>query len=148
MKRLVAMGIAVSSLFLLQGTAWAAHGNIQNLTVDETAVLMDDGTVRVTGTITCTTGATNARWRVGARLTQDGNNTGRGGPDTGTCNGSAQRWVVFVSPGPGDDFDEGPGLVNANAQTGDSTGTILDREETTESVTVVDSGGGGGPVPV
>ena len=141
MKRLVAMGIAVSSLFLLQGTAWAAHGNIQNLTVDETAVLLDDGTVRVTGTITCTEGA---RWRVGARLTQGGDNTGRGGPDTGDCTGTAQRWVVFVSPGPGDDFDEGPGLVNANAQTGDSTGTILDREETTERVTVVDSGGGGG----
>ena len=141
MKRLVAMGIAVSSLFLLQGTAWAAHGNIQNLTVDETAVLMDDGTVRITGTITCTEGA---RWRVGARLTQDGNNSGRGGPDTGTCNGTAQRWVVFVSPGPGDDFDAGPGSVQASAQTGDSTRTILDRDETTESVTVVDSGGGGG----
>ena len=143
MKRLVALGVAASSLFLLQGTAWAAHGDIQNIEVDETAVLLEDGRVRITGTITCTTGATNARWRVGARLTQDGD-TSRGGPDTGTCDGTAQRWVVFVSPGPGDDFDDGPGTVLASAQTGDRSGTVIDRAETTESVTVVDSGGGGG----
>lgn len=144
MKRLVALGVAVSSLFLLQGTAWAAHGIIEDLTVDETAVLLEDGTVRVTGTITCTTAATAARWRVGARLTQDGDNTGRGGPDTGTCNGTAQPWVVFISPGPGDDFDPGPGTVKASAQTGDNTGTVLDRAETTESVDV--EGGNSTPV--
>ena len=141
MKRLVALGVAASTLFLLQGTAWAAHGDIQNIDVDETAVLLEDGRVRITGTITCTTGATNARWRIGARLYQDGNNTGRGGPDTGTCDGTAQRWVVFVSPGPGDDFDEGPGLVEAQAQTGDSSGTVIERSETRERVTVVDSAG-------
>ena len=144
MKRLVALGVAVSSLFLLQGTAWAAHGIIEDISVDDTVVLLSDGSVRVTGTITCTTAAVSARWRVGARLTQAGNNTGRGGPDTGTCNGTAQRWVVFISPNAGDDFDPGPGSVKASAQTGDSTGTILDREETTESVTVVEATGGGG----
>lgn len=137
MKRLVALGVAASTLFLLQGTAWAAHGDIQDIDVDETVALLDDGRVRITGTITCTTGAVDARWRIGARLSQDGNNTGRGGPDTGTCNGSSQRWVVFVSPNAGDDFDPGPGTVVAAAQTGDRSGTVIERSETTESVTVV-----------
>ena len=144
MKRLVALGVAVCSLFLAQGTAWAAHGIIEDISVDETAVLLGNGSVRVTGTITCTTAAVSARWRVGARLNQAGNNTGRGGPDTGTCNGSPQPWTVFITPNAGDSFSPGPGSVTASAQTGDSTGTILDREETTESVTVVDSGGAGG----
>lgn len=136
MKRLVALGVAVSSMFLLQGTATAAHGNIQDLDVDSTAVLLGDGSVKVTGTITCTTAAVDARWRVGARVTQDGD-TARGGPDTGDCNGSAQPWTVIVSPGPGDDFETDPASVKASAQTGDNTGTILDREETTESVDIV-----------
>ncbi len=135
MKRLVALGVALSSVFLLQGTAWAAHGIIQDISVDETAVLTN-GTVMVTGTITCTTAATAARWRVGARVTQDGD-SGRGGPDTGTCNGTAQPWRVFVSPGPGDSFETGPASVTASAQTGDNTGMIIERTETTEPVTVL-----------
>ncbi len=137
MKRLVALGVAFSSVFLLQGTAWAAHGIIQDISVDETAFLTN-GTVRVTGTITCTTAAVEARWRVGARVTQGGD-SGRGGPDTGTCNGTAQPWRVFVSPGPGDSFETGPASVTASAQTGDNTGTVIERAETTEPVTVTGS---------
>lgn len=136
MKRLVAMGVALSSVFLLQGTAWAAHGNIQDLSVDDTAILVD-GTVRVRGSITCTTAAVDARWRVGARVTQDGD-TSRGGPDTGTCNGTAQPWTVFVSPGAGDDFEAGSASVLASAQTGDTSG-VINRAETTEQVTVVEA---------
>lgn len=135
MKRLVALGVAVSSVFLLQGTASAAHGNIQNLEVDQTAVLLNDGSVRITGTITCTTAAVDARWRVGARFTQDGDSA-RGGPDTGDCNGTSQPWMVVVSPDAGDDFETDGGSVKASAQTGDNTGTVLDRAETTESVDV------------
>jgi hypothetical protein len=134
MKRLVALGVAASSVFLLPGTAWAAHGIIQDISVDETATLVD-GTVRVTGTITCTTAATAARWRVGARVTQDGD-TSRGGPDTGTCNGTPQPWRVFVSPGAGDDFEAGQAQVLASAQTGDNTPMVIDRAETTESVII------------
>jgi hypothetical protein len=137
MKRLVALGVAISSVFLLQGTASAAHGNIQSLTVDETVILLNNGTARITGTITCTTGATNARWRVGAKLTQPGATTNKQGPDTGNCTGTAQPWTVFVSPGAGESYQPGPGEVQAAAQTGDSSGTVIDRRTTTERVTVV-----------
>lgn len=132
MKRLVALGVAVSSAFLLQGTASAAHGTIQSLQVNNTANLVGDGTVRVTGTITCNSGAS---WRVGARLNQPGLVTGRGGPDTGDCNGLAQPWTVFVSPNAGDTFTAGPGTVIASAQTGVDP-TVLHRAETTQAVNV------------
>ncbi len=137
MKRLVALGVALSSVFLLQGTASAAHGNIQSLTVNETVILLDNGTARITGTITCTTGATNARWRVGAELTQPGVTTNKQGPDTGNCTGTAQPWTVFVSPGAGQSYQPGPGEVQAAAQTGDSSRTVIDRRTTTEQVIVV-----------
>lgn len=133
MKRLVAVGVALSSLFLLQGTASATnHGVIQDITVDDTVVLTD-GMARVTGTITCTEGA---RWRVGARLNQAGNVSGRSGTDTGDCTGTAQPWSVLVRPNPGDTFTPGPGQVTAAAQTG-ADRTVLHRAETTEMVNVV-----------
>lgn len=133
MKRLVAVGVALSTLFLLQGTAAATnHGVIQDITVDDTVVL-DNGVARVSGTITCTEGA---RWRVGARLNQAGGVTGRSGADTGTCNGTPQPWTVFVRPNPGDTFTTGPGSVTAAAQTG-ADRTVLHRAETTEMVNVV-----------
>lgn len=137
MRRLVALGVAFSSIFLLQGTAWAAHGDIQNISVDPTAVLLNDGSVRITGSITCTAGPPQAQWRVGARLYQDGD-TSRGGPDIGTCNGMPQPWTVFVFPGFGDDYTSGSGNVVASAQTGDATSTVIERAETTEPVNIID----------
>lgn len=143
MKRIIGMGLVfLSSTLLLPGTASAdQHGTITNLDVTD-AQLNEDGTVTVTGTITCNPGA---RWRVGAQVFQDGNDSRRSA-DQGTCTGSPQNFRITVAPGPGDDFDCGEAEAVVRAQTGTNPPRdIRDDETDSETVVLCDGENGGTP---
>lgn len=140
MKRIIGVGLVfLSSTLLLQGTALADHGTITNLDVTS-ATLNEDGTVTVTGTITCNPGA---RYRVGVNLYQDGDHGRSSRGESGNCSGSPQNFSVRVAPDPGDSFEEGEALARLRAQTGENP-RILDDE--THSETVFIQGNGGTPV--
>ena len=134
MKRIIAVFVAlVTSTLLLQGTAFATHGTITDLDITS-AVLAEDGTLTVTGSITC---SPEARWRLGVNVSQDGN-SGRGGPKNGRCSGSPQGFNVVVMPDRGDSFESGEARFALRAQTGVNP-DILDDETHVE---VIDIGGG------
>ena len=135
MKRIIGVGLVfLSSTLLLQGTASADHGTITNLDVTD-AELNQDGTVTVSGTITCNAGA---KWRVGAQVYQDGDDSTKAA-DQGNCSGSPQNFSITVAPGPGDDFEAGEATVALRAQTGVNP-NILDDETHVETVNLEENG--------
>lgn len=141
MKRLVAVGVALSSLFLLQGTAWAAHGVISDIDINDTAVLLPNGNVQVTGSFKCTD-TPNALYRLGVNLTQPepgpATDGGRGGPKNGGCaNAATINFSVEVDPDAGDSFTTGPARAALRIQTGDQSTQILDDQTHVETITVV-----------
>lgn len=97
MKRILSAGLVlVGSALLLQGPA-SAH--VSNITVDPVAYQIGDGSVVVSGTITCTAGE---RFRVGGQLIQDQGATEVRGVKTrgaqGDCTGSPTPWRFNVVP--------------------------------------------------
>lgn len=142
LKRTIGMAVAVLSSFaLLQGTAFAAHGIItgpSDIDIDDTAYLQADGTVVVSGTVTCSTGATTARFKIGVELTQ-APDSGRAPSESGFCTGAPAHFRATVTPRDNGTFETGAAFVNARVDTGDSSKTELDRENTGESVNIVNA---------
>lgn len=142
MKRTIGMAVAVlGSVALLQGTAGAVHGIITGpsaISIDDTAFLKSDGTVVVSGTVTCSTNSVTARFRIGVELSQPPD-SGRAPSESGFCTGSPEPFRATVTPRDNGTFETGAGFVNARVVTGDNTKTELDNENTGEPVTIVNA---------
>ena len=97
MKRTLSAGLVLfGSALLLQGPA-SAH--VTNLTIDSVAYQKVDGSVVISGTITCTAGE---RFRVGANLTQDQGTTdveaNKLRADQGDCTGAPTPYRFNMVP--------------------------------------------------
>lgn len=142
MKRIMGVAVAVlSSLALLQGTAGAVHGIItgpSDIDIDDTAFLQGDGTVVVSGTVTCSTNSTTARFRIGVELFQTPD-SGRARSESGFCTGSPEPFRATVEPRDNGSFETGSATVNARVNTGDSSKMEIDFENTSEPVNIINA---------
>lgn len=144
MRRIIAVaGALLCSMLALEGTALALHGDIPPMGIDiDNTAFLTNGSVAVTGTVTCSdpdpATPPNATFRIGVTLSQNGA-TGQG-KDQGDCTGAPEDFRVVIAPDdPNDMFQESPPAaeVNARAQTGDNTGTIIDDQRRRESISIV-----------
>ncbi|POX56928.1 hypothetical protein C3489_01315 [Streptomyces sp. Ru71] len=83
--------------------------------LDSTATLQADGTLRVTGTVVCSTNSDIASASVGVTQSRRGLVTSGGAGQSFTCNGTVQQLAFNVAPSQGPAWSTGRAYANGGA---------------------------------
>ena len=129
LKRSVFIGlVGVFSIVLGMGSAYA---HVESIDIDSTAPLGLNGTVRVSGSVVCTSGDSI---RVNVSLTQGG--TSGKGRAAGSCSGGSDSWLASVKVVSGGPFTTGEASACAVGRARDGSGNPDGSKQVCETVTI------------